>query len=113
MLSSGENIYPEAIEEKINSEIHVLESLLTDNNNQLEAWVYLDYDLIDNETQGKSQPQKLEHIAAILKSIKESINSKMPVYSKVARVIEPEEPFIKTATHKIKRYLYSGHAMVG
>jgi len=107
VLSSGENIYPEAVEEKINAEIHVLESLVTENNNQLEAWVYLDYDLIDNETRGKTQQQKMEHIAFILKSIKDSTNSRLPLYSKIARVVEREEPFTKTATHKIKRYLYA------
>ncbi len=107
VLSSGENIYPETIEEKINSEIHVLESLVTARDNQLEAWVYLDYDLIDVETQGKSQKAKLEHIEEILRKIKESINPQLPIYSKIARVVERQEPFIKTATHKIKRYLYS------
>lgn len=107
VLSSGENIYPEAIEEKINSEIHTVESLVTDKENQLEAWVYLDYDLIDAETEGKSQQEKLEYIQEILQKIKESINPQLPKYSKIARVIERQEPFIKTATHKIKRYLYS------
>lgn len=107
VLSSGENIYPETIEEKINSEIHIVESLVTDKDNQLEAWVYLDYDLIDTETEGKSQKEKLEYIQEILQKIKESINPQLPKYSKIARVMERQEPFIKTATHKIKRYLYS------
>lgn len=107
VLSSGENIYPEAIEEKINSEIHVVESLVTENKNQLEAWVYLDYDLVDSETEGKSQKEKLDYITDILQKIKASLNPQLPVYSKISRVVEREEPFIKTATHKIKRYLYS------
>jgi long-chain acyl-CoA synthetase len=107
VLSSGENIYPEAIEEKINSEIHVVESLVTENKNQLEAWVYLDYDLVDAETEGKSQKEKLEYITDILQKIKAALNPQLPIYSKISRVVEREEPFIKTATHKIKRYLYS------
>jgi long-chain acyl-CoA synthetase len=55
VMSQGENIFPEAIEEKLNSCFHVLESLAIENNNQLEAWVYLDYDLIDQETKKEKQ----------------------------------------------------------
>ena len=80
---------------------------MNDKENQLEAWVYLDYDLIDAETEGKSHKKKLECIKAILQKIKESINPQLPEYSKISRVVERQEPFTKTATHKIKRYLYS------
>ena len=56
---------------------------------------------------GKNQQQKLEYIKNILQGMKESVNKQLPIYSKISRVVEREEPFIKTATHKIKRYLYS------
>lgn len=107
VLSHGENIFPEAIEDTINSSIYVLESLVTEDNDRLEAWVYLDYELIDRETSGKSQPQKKEHITRLLDNLKSTVNLKLPAYSRLSRVVERTEPFTKTATQKIKRYLYT------
>ena len=107
VLSHGENIYPETIEEKINSSLHVVESLVKEANNRIEAWVYLDYDLIDEETKGKTQKQKRDHTEDILKNLKQEINRHLPPYSQIARFVERQEPFIKTPTHKIKRYLYT------
>ena len=107
VLSHGENIYPETIEEKINSFQHVVESLVRESNNRLEALVYLDYELIDAETRGKDQARQLEHIAEILAEIKGKVNQQLPMYAQLAQVSEHREPFTKTATHKIKRYLYT------
>ncbi|MBN2345681.1 MAG: AMP-binding protein [Candidatus Aminicenantes bacterium] len=111
LLANGENIYPEAIEDKINSCMHVAESLVLDNRGQLEAWVYLDYDLIDEETRGRSQQQKLEYISGLLQRLKEFVNPQLPAFSQIVRFVEHKEPFQKTATSKIKRYLYT-HAAV-
>ncbi|NOR26150.1 MAG: AMP-binding protein [Desulforhopalus sp.] len=107
VLAHGENIYPEAIEEKINSNLYVMESLVVENNGQLEARVYLNYDLIDQETKGKPNTKQKEFINKILQKLQQDVNSQLPRYSKVNRFIERQEPFIKTATHKIKRYLYT------
>ncbi|RJX25456.1 MAG: long-chain fatty acid--CoA ligase [Desulfurivibrio sp.] len=107
VLSNGENIYPEAIEEKINAAMHVIESLVLENNDQLEARVYLDYDLINQQTKNKSQQQQKEYINQLLKEIQRAVNSQLAPYSRIHRIIERQEPFIKTATHKIKRYLYA------
>ena len=107
VLAHGENIYPEAIEEKINSNLYVMESLVVENNGQLEARVYLNYDLIDQETKGKPNTKQKEFINKILQKLQQDVNSQLPTYSKVNRFIERQEPFIKTATHKIKRYLYT------
>ncbi len=107
LMSNGENIYPEAIEDKINSCMHVVESLVRENGGLLEALVYLDYDLVDEETRGRSPQQKREHIDGLLLRLKETINPQLSSFSKIARFIEHEEPFQKTATSKIKRYLYT------
>ncbi len=108
VLSHGENIYPEAIEEKINSYAEVVECLVVENGtDKLAARVYLDYELIDRETAGKSPQEKLDYIAELLKKIKREVNGQLPVYSQLSQVIEQREPFSKTATHKIKRYLYN------
>ena len=107
VMANGENIYPEAVEEKLNACFHVMESLVIENNDQLEAWVYLDNDLIDQDTQGKSERQRLEYIEKVLAETRECVNSQLGAFSKLTRIYEQEEPFEKTATHKIKRYLYT------
>ena len=107
LMSNGENIYPEAIEDKINSCMHVVESLVRENGGLLEALVYLDYDLVDEETKGRSPQHKREHIDGLLLRLKEAINPQLSSFSKIARFVEHEEPFQKTATSKIKRYLYT------
>ena len=107
LMSNGENIYPEAIEDKINSCMHVMESLVMEDRGRLEAWVYLDYDLIDEETKGKNQQQKLDYIDELLLRLKEAINPQLSAFSQIARFVEHKEPFQKTATSKIKRYLYT------
>ncbi|MCP5048554.1 MAG: long-chain fatty acid--CoA ligase [bacterium] len=107
LMANGENIYPEAVEEKLNSCFHVMESLVVENNNHLEAWVYLDYDLIDTETKGKTEGRRLEYIQRILARVKDEVNQQLSAFSKLSRLIEQSEPFVKTATHKIKRYLYT------
>ena len=106
VLTNGENIYPESIEDKMNSLSHVAESLLIANNDRLEAWIYPDYDLIDQETSGQSPAQKRQHIDTQLKNIQTNTNKQLPPFARIATIIERREPFTKTATHKIKRYLY-------
>lgn len=107
VMANGENVYPEAVEEKLNACFHVMESLVIENNDQLEAWVYLDNDLIDEDTRGKSERQRLEYIEKVLTETKDCVNSQLGSFSKLMRIYEQEEPFVKTATHKIKRYLYT------
>jgi long-chain acyl-CoA synthetase len=106
VLSNGENIYPEALEEKINAFAPVLESLVVERNDRLEAHVYLDYDRIDQKTKNRSHQQKKEYIGQLLKEIQQGVNAQLPAYARLSQVLERTEPFIKTATHKIKRYLY-------
>ena len=104
VLAHGENIYPEAIEDKINSFVQVVESVVVENSGRIEAQVYLDYDLVDKET-ARGQENKRLYIAQVLQEIKEGVNGQLPAYSKLSKIIERQEPFVKTATHKIKRYL--------
>lgn len=107
LMANGENIYPEAVEEKLNACPQVMESLVIENNDQLEAWVYLDYDMVDAETRGKTERQRLEFIEKVLADTREYVNTQLSSFSKLARIYEQKEPFVKTATHKIKRYLYA------
>ena len=107
VLSSGENIYPETIEEKLNGIEWVAESLIVENNNQLEAKIYIDHDVIDRDTANKTVKERLEYTHNLMAELKNEINSQLPAYSKIHHFTERQEPFIKTATHKIKRYLYA------
>ena len=104
VLSHGENIYPEVIEEKINAVAEVVESLVVERDGRLEALVYLDYELVDQQATGRDG--QLQHVQQLLASIKTAVNQGLPLYSRLHQVRERTEPFIKTATHKIKRYLY-------
>ncbi|HFQ91023.1 MAG TPA: long-chain fatty acid--CoA ligase [Desulfobulbus sp.] len=111
VMANGENIYPEAIEHRLNSYPFVLESLVVENRGMLEAWVYPDYDFIDAETKGQSRQQRYAHVSSLLDRMRVEVNGQLASSSRLSRVLERREPFIKTATHKIKRYLYSADAM--
>ncbi len=113
VLSNGENVYPEAIEHKMNTFHWVVETLLIENNGQMEAWVYPDYEFIDDQTAGSSRADRRAYIENLLDSMRLELNRQLPKSSRLAKVFERREPFIKTATHKIKRYLYDGHALLG
>lgn len=103
----GENVYPEAIEDKLNGLRYVAESLVLQSGSRLEAMVYLDYDVIDQETRGRTSREVQGFIAEILVTIQKAVNAQLPAYSRLNRIVERPEPFVKTATQKIKRYLYT------
>lgn len=111
VLSNGENVYPEAIEHKVNSYPFVVESLVVENRGMLEAWVYPDYEFIDSKTAGQSRTQRHQYIAGLLEEMRAALNEQLSTSSRLSRVLERREPFVKTATHKIKRYLYSADNM--
>lgn len=113
VMANGENVYPEAIEHKINTFNWVVESLVLENNGKLDAWIYPDYEVIDEITEGKSRAERLEMIETMHEEMRKSLNQQLSSASRIAKIYERREPFIKTATHKIKRYLYKGHGMIG
>lgn len=112
VLSTGENIYPEAIEHKLNSYPFVVESLVIENNGVIEGWIYPDYEFIDGETQGQNRQQRHQYISSHLDAMRREVNEKLAITSRLSRVLERREPFAKTATHKIKRYIYSADNMI-
>jgi len=111
VLSNGENVYPEAIEHKLNTYPFVVESLVIENRSVLEAWIYPDYEFVDAQTQDQSRQQRHAYIAAELERVRHEVNEQLSAMARLSRVLERREPFIKTATHKIKRYLYSVDSM--
>jgi long-chain acyl-CoA synthetase len=106
---SGENIYPEAIESVINRSDLILESLVFQDKGQLVARIFLDYEKLDTEfsRMGLNDSQSREHIKTILENIRKQTNEQVSSFSRISRFIEQTEPFEKTPTQKIKRYLYT------
>lgn len=102
--SSGENIYPEEIEAVINSIEGVGESLVVQRDGKLVALVQLNDNILDWNLEGEDK--FIEELEARQKAIKEYVNSKVSKFSNVRSVEIQREPFVKTATHKIKRFLY-------
>lgn len=107
VMSNGENVYPEAIEHKMNVHPWVVESLVVERSGQLEAWIYPDYDHIDAVTAGQSRQQRHTFIQGLMDELRKTINEQVSSAARLTRIVERREPFVKTATHKIKRYLYN------
>ena len=107
---NGENIYPEEIETIINEYDLVLESLVTrTKTNKLVAKVYFNYEEIQSSEDTILEPELTieEKLVKIKKDLLSFINDRVNKASKIAEIIEQPIPFEKTATQKIKRFLYS------
>ncbi len=106
--SSGENIYPEQIEAVINVHTMVADSIVYDDQGILTARIYLDYDKIDEilGIKEKSETKMHQKVEKLLEEIRTEVNNKVSSFSRIRKVIEQKEPFVKTPTKKIKRYLY-------
>jgi long-chain acyl-CoA synthetase len=108
--ASGENIYPEEIESVINSNAFVTESLVVEQNGKLVAMVHLNIDKIKQQYQDlveKSQDALNEKVEELLKEVHVFVNQRVSKFSKLNLVVHQVDPFEKTATQKIKRFLYS------
>jgi len=104
----GENIYPEQIEATINQNEAVLDSLVMEQDGKLIARIHLDYELIDKMFKAHNTPdaEVREKIAEYLENMRVEVNSQMASFAKMVKFVEQIEPFVKTPTKKIKRYLY-------
>ena len=106
--ASGENIYPEQIEAAINAHELVADSLVYDDNGTLAARIYLDPEKLDTHFGVTSYSETKMHskIEKLLEEIRLGVNEKVSSFSRIRKVIEQREEFVKTPTKKIKRYLY-------
>ncbi|MCI5132330.1 MAG: long-chain fatty acid--CoA ligase, partial [Candidatus Electrothrix sp. EH2] len=111
VLSNGENIYPEAVEQKLNSYPLVLDSLVIENDSLLEAWIYPDYDLLAEQAQGEQRDDRKDNLTTELERIRKNVNRRLAPASRLTAVFVQQEPFVQTATHKIKRYLYTAEKL--
>ena len=107
--SGGENIYPEQIEARINQHEAVLDSLMMMQDGKLIARVHLDYELLDKkfEANNHSDSKVREDILNLLEEMRQEVNADISSFSRMLKFVEQIEPFVKTPTKKIKRYLYA------
>jgi long-chain acyl-CoA synthetase len=108
--ASGENIYPEEIESVINKMRFVLESLVIEKKGKLVAMIHLNMDEIENHFKHlKAEAQQYIHEKSeeILREIHKKVNEEVNKFSRIQQVILHPDPFEKTPTKKIKRFLYA------
>lgn len=98
---SGQNIYPEEIEQKLNNMPYVAESLVIDRDGKLEALIVPDYQLAEQQNMAESE---LENI---MQDNVQKLNTEMPSYSKISGHRIFKEEFEKTPKRSIKRFLYT------
>ena len=100
LSSNGQNIYPEEIEDKLNSMALVSESIVIQEGEKLVGLVHPDYD------EAQSLGLNKEDIASIMEQNRQQLNEIMPAYSKISAMRIHEEEFDKTPKKSIKRFLY-------
>jgi len=97
---SGQNIYPEEIESKMNNMPYVQESLVVEVKNKLVALVYPDYDAADRDEKTE------EDLKNIFEENRKNVNMQLPPFMQISRVKLYPEEFEKTPKRSIKRFLY-------
>jgi long-chain acyl-CoA synthetase len=108
--ASGENIYPEEIESVINNFRFVVESLVIEQKGKLVALVHLNMEELEKKYQHLKQDmsEKFEEKKEeLLAELKDYVNSQVNKFSQITKVVLQPVPFQKTATLKIKRFLYT------
>ena len=98
---SGQNIYPEEMEAKLNNYPYVLECVITEREGKLVAFVYPDPELIETE---KPDQERLKEIMA--ENCKQ-VNRELPKFAQISSIILVDKEFDKTPKRNIKRYLYT------
>lgn len=105
---SGENIYPEEIEYVLNASPFILESLAFEQAGRIIARVHLNYEKLEERFKGLgvSESKLRERIHQFMEELRTEANANLPSAARLHKLIEQEEPFEKTPTHKIRRVLY-------
>jgi long-chain acyl-CoA synthetase len=108
--ASGENIYPEEIESVINNFRFVVESLVVQQKGKLVALVHINMEELEKKYQSLKEDvtrQVEDKVDEILNELKAYVNSHVNKFSQIQKVVLQPFPFQKTATLKIKRFLYT------
>ena len=97
---NGQNVYPEEIEDKLNSMAMVNESIIVQNKDKFVALVHPDMD------EANSMGFTLEDIEGIMEQNRLDLNKELPPFCKISQIVIYPEEFAKTPKKSIKRYLY-------
>ena len=100
LSSNGQNIYPEEIEDKINSLACVTESVVVDRGGRLTALVYPDFDTL------KLNGVDEDNMKATVEQLVKGLNVELPSYCPIANVEIKDVEFEKTPKKSIRRYIY-------
>ena len=101
LTGSGQNIYPEEIEDKINNLPYVMESLVVGRKNAIVALVVPDYDA------GKKDGLSEEELNKLVNDNVLALNDELAAYSKIGYTEMRRDPFEKTPKQSIRRFMYS------
>ncbi len=98
--SNGQNIYPEEIEDQLNSMMLVTESLVVQEGDKLVGLVFPDYD------EAQNLGLNADDLVSLMEQNRQQLNATLPAYCKLAAIEIHNEEFEKTPKKSIKRYLY-------
>ena len=101
LTGSGQNIYPEEIEDKINNLPYVIESLVVGRKNAIVALVVPDYEA------GKRDGLSEEELNKLVDANVLELNNELAAYSKIGYTEMRRDPFEKTPKQSIRRFMYS------
>jgi long-chain acyl-CoA synthetase len=110
LSSSGENIYPEEIESIINNFRFVVESLVVQQKGKLVALVHINMEELEKKYQDLKQDMSKQFddkVEEVLNELQLYVNTHVNKFSQIQKVVLQPVPFQKTATLKIKRFLYT------
>ncbi|MCF0245034.1 MAG: AMP-binding protein [Bacteroidaceae bacterium] len=100
LTTNGQNVYPEEIEDKLNSMPYVVESVMVQREDKFVALVYPDY------AEAEKQGIMTEQLEKIMQQNLQEVNKIIPSYAKLQAIEIQQEEFLKTPKKSIKRYLY-------
>ena len=100
LSSNGQNIYPEEIEDQLNSMPMVMESVVVQRGDKLAALVHPDFE------EAKTIGLSTDDLQKLMEENRTTINAELPAYSKITEIEIHEDEFEKTPKKSIKRYLY-------
>ena len=101
LTASGQNIYPEEIEDKINNLPYVIESLVVGRKNAIVALVVIDYDGAAKAGLDEKAAEQFVNDSVLV------LNNELAAYSKIGYIEARHDAFEKTPKQSIKRYMYS------
>ena len=101
LTGSGQNIYPEEIEAKLNNMPFVAESLVVEREGKLVALVYPDFDALDRI--GIS----VNDMDSTMENVRQELNKLVAPYERISKIVLMPNEFEKTPKRSIKRFLYT------